>query len=284
VTNNNFDDNSNGPLENLGDRRTGTNNMTNAAGTTSRDLPDSPARRGTQAAPTHAIAARYLSAERLKPYLSATNGHQKNALTLYRWNVAMSGAVYQALHYFEVVLRNAMDEQLSIWNATQLSPIGSRLNREWAHEPAAVLDRIARKDIDTAYERAQKELDMKHGTGTQKPSHHDVIAQTSFGLWRFMLPSASDQGKQVLWTQCLAHAFPHITRPPEQLATAVHGVYILRNRVAHLEPLLSSNVPAQYRNMVTVTGDIDPDLQSWFASVTQAVTTGLRARPTFAPQ
>ncbi len=231
--------------------------------------------------PTRVMPVPYLSVERLKPYLASTNGHQKNALTLYRWNVAMSGAVYQALHYFEVVLRNAMDEQLSIWNATQTSALGKRLNREWAHEPAAALDRIAKKDIDLAYERAQKELDNKYGDGVRKPNHHDVIAQTSFGLWRYMLPSSSDTGKQVLWRQCLNKSFPHMIRPPDQLSQAVHGVYVLRNRVAHLEPLIAVNLEARYRNMITVTGDIGPDLQNWFSSVTQAVPNGLKARPTF---
>lgn len=255
--------------------------LANTSGTSSTAIAG-PGHVAAPAPPARVMPVPYLSVERLKPYLAATSEHQKNALTLYRWNVAMSGAVYQALHYFEVVLRNAMDEQLGIWNATQTTQLGSRLNAEWAHEPAAVLDRIAKKDIDTAYERAQKELDNKHGGGTRKPNHHDVIAQTSFGLWRFMLPGSSDTGKQVLWKQCLHKAFPHIVRPPEQLTQAVHGVYVLRNRVAHLEPLISVNLQAQYRNMITVTGDIDPDLQNWFTSVTQAVPAGLAARPSFA--
>ncbi|RAN71124.1 hypothetical protein B5P43_34320 [Bacillus sp. SRB_336] len=56
-----------------------------------------------------AILLRRLSPPRLAPYLD-TAGSLQGAVRLYRWNVELSGAVYEALHIFEVVLRNAMDE------------------------------------------------------------------------------------------------------------------------------------------------------------------------------
>lgn len=60
---------------------------------------------------------------------------------------------------------------------------------------------------------------------------------------------------------------------------SVHGIYQLRNRVAHLEPLLrSGNVRAQLTNMRTVLGEIDPAVEHWFVS-DQRVTAALRARP-----
>lgn len=59
----------------------------------------------------------------------------------------------------------------------------------------------------------------------------------------------------------------------------MHGIYQLRNRVAHLEPLLrSGNVRAQLTNMRTVLGEIDPIVEHWFVSY-QRVTAVLRARP-----
>ncbi|MDN6300484.1 MAG: hypothetical protein L0J68_09415 [Micrococcaceae bacterium] len=53
-----------------------------------------------------------LGRERLSPYLGATGGGLQAEITLYRWNIDLSGAVYQTLHLFEVFLRNALDEQL----------------------------------------------------------------------------------------------------------------------------------------------------------------------------
>ena len=196
----------------------------------------------------------------------------------------MSATVYQAIYFFEVALRNAIDEQLRPWKAGETIALGSRLTTEWCYEPAPLLDRLARKDIDGAYARAEKELHIKHGAGARRPNHDDVIAQTNLGLWRYLLPSSSDAGKQVLWAQAVSKAFPNLSRPSSQLVDAVHGVYLIRNRIAHLEPLIDQNVAAHYKNMITVMGDVSRDLQSWFASVTPEVSMALAARPTFATQ
>jgi len=49
-----------------------------------------------------------LSPERIAPYLRATGGGNLDvAVRLYEWNLAISGALYEALGIVEVVLRNA---------------------------------------------------------------------------------------------------------------------------------------------------------------------------------
>ena len=70
------------------------------------------------------------------------------AIRLYRWNIDLSGAVYEALHVFEVVLRNALDEQLRSWNASQPDPSTGRFHSpDWLIDPSALLLRIAGRDI-----------------------------------------------------------------------------------------------------------------------------------------
>ena len=59
----------------------------------------------------------HLATARLAPYLAAVDGNRRQAIRLYQWNIALSGAVYEALHVVEVVLRNAIDAQLCAWNA-----------------------------------------------------------------------------------------------------------------------------------------------------------------------
>lgn len=95
---------------------------------------------------------------------------------------------------------------------------------------------------------------------------------------RFLLSGRNDRGKQLLWDEALGHAFPYLRRPVHELERAVDGVYRLRNRVAHLEPLTNSSIPAQLANMRTVIGAIDQDLLSWFASVEKIGAT-LKVRP-----
>lgn len=215
-----------------------------------------------------------LTHQRLAPYLSAADGNQRNAIRLYRWNIDLSGAVYEALHVFEVVLRNAIDTRLAIWNAEQTDR-GRTLSAEWLLEPAPLLRRLVRtSELDRAHDRAERAV--RHHR--RAPGHDDLLAQLSFGTWRFLLPDR-DPGRRYLWDATLSNAFPHLSRQPHKLVESVDGIYRLRNRVAHLEPLLrSSIVREQYLNMRTVLGEIDPGAEQWFTS-NQRVTRVLRARP-----
>jgi hypothetical protein len=199
-------------------------------------------------------------------------------MRLYRWNIDLSGAVYEALHVFEVVLRNALDEQLCIWNASQPDPSTGRFHSpDWLIDPSALLLRVAGRDIPDARRRALKST-ARRPQGQRDPMHADILAAMSLGTWRFILPRRHDAGKQRLWDEALHKAFPHLRRTPRELERAVEGVYHLRNRVAHLEPIINSNVRAQLVNMRTVIGAIDPQLLSWFTS-TERISPTLSGRP-----
>lgn len=213
---------------------------------------------------------------RLAPYLSETGTHVKKALKLYHWNVEVSGAVYEVLHGFEVCLRNAMDEQLCWWNATQTKASGGTHASGWLLDPSPLLERIARRqDIDKAKDRAHTAA----AQGSRQAVHGDVLAQLSMGTWRFMLPSTSDSGKQRLWADALVNAFPYLTRGPYDLVAAVDRIHRLRNRVAHLEPLLrTTELQGVMSDVNEVLGDISPHTQQW-VSGWQRVTSTIARRP-----
>jgi hypothetical protein len=81
------------------------------------------------------------------------------------------------------------------------------------------------------------------------------------------------------WTDALRNAFPHLAVTPQRLVSQVDGIYRLRNRVAHLEPLLSAGVvQRQFNAMRDVLQAIDPTVDSWFTS-RQRITAVLNARP-----
>lgn len=107
---------------------------------------------------------------------------------------------------------------------------------------------------------------------------HQPVAALVMGTWRFLLPGRNDAGKQRLWHEALREAFLNLRRIARQLKRAVDDVYRLRHRVAHLEPLINSNVEAQLVNMGTVIGAIDRALLWWFSS-TERISTVLRQRP-----
>jgi len=215
-----------------------------------------------------------ISAPRFAPYLAAAGGNAKDALRLYQWNIDVSGALYESLHFVEVVLRNAIDERLCAWNAEQPNASGQGAHgRDWLIDPAPLLRRLAGKDIAKAHAQAAKAVRRHRRT----PGHPDVLAQLTFGTWRFLLPDR-DPGRQLLWAQALTDAFPHLRTSPAVLVEKVNGIYRLRNRIAHLEPLLRSGlVQNEFRSMRHLLAAIDPALEDWLVA-RQRVTAVLRQR------
>ncbi len=61
--------------------------------------------------------AQRLSPDRLGSYLDATDGNLREALDLYKWNIALSGALFEAIAVVEVVVRNEIDNNLQTWGA-----------------------------------------------------------------------------------------------------------------------------------------------------------------------
>ena len=53
-----------------------------------------------------------LSPDRLSSYMDVTGGNLLQALDLYRWNIALSGALFEAIAVVEVVVRNEIDNNL----------------------------------------------------------------------------------------------------------------------------------------------------------------------------
>ena len=232
----------------------------------------------SQSDPRTIAITNHLSTPRLGPFLAASKGNLRDALRLYQWNIDLSGAAYESLHMFEVVLRNVMDEQLCIWNASQIERGSGRSHsRDWLMDPSHLLSRLTGTDIGKASIRARAALRTGRHGGRQ-PAHPDVLAQLNFGTWRFLLPG-NDAGRQLLWAQSLRFAFPHLTDSPASLVRQVNGIYRMRNRVAHLEPLLrSGTVRQEFNGMRSVLTTIDPSVEQWFTS-RQRVTQILKKRP-----
>lgn len=73
----------------------------------------------------------YLSGPRMATYERACGGDRERALTLYEANANISGRAFTSLHYFEVILRNAIDIQLRTWNQERCGE--ARWTRHAAH-------------------------------------------------------------------------------------------------------------------------------------------------------
>ncbi|MEU7139746.1 hypothetical protein ABZ942_09890 [Nocardia sp. NPDC046473] len=72
--------------------------------------------------PKHATIVavnKHLHPVRLATYSKRCGNDPFKALELYKWNLQLSAAFQQVLAIAEVALRNAIDDQLRTWNATQ---------------------------------------------------------------------------------------------------------------------------------------------------------------------
>lgn len=219
-----------------------------------------------------------LAPERLQPYIVAA-GSPRAAIRLYQWNVEVSGASYEALHVVEVVLRNSLHDQLSLLHAKR-NGVGS-----WLDSPFAELTDRARADIVTARQRAREGLARKQSPPARgaalraiKPTDGDVVAQLGFGFWRYLLAT---RYTHTLWLDALRHAFPHLTpQAVSHVEGPVQRLHLLRNRIAHLEPVFGSNLALSLQDMTTLLGYACPRTQAWFgATRAPRLKAALAARP-----
>ncbi|GAA2947748.1 Abi family protein [Microbacterium luteolum] len=197
----------------------------------------------------------YLSQPRLSTYVSACGGDEAIALDLYRANAQVSGLAFTSLHYFEVILRNALDAELARWN---LSACG---RADWTlHAAPLLLAVIGLERLKDARDAAWRAVGRK-----RSPTHDDVVAQLSLGTWRYMLPSARHQGKQKLWDDAIEQSFPNRHGvSAASIAQSVSIAYDFRNRVAHHEPVFALDLRGKRRAMRDVLNSVGGPARKWF--------------------
>lgn len=90
-----------------------------------------------------------------------------------------------------------------------------------------------------------------------------IVAELSFGFWRYLLTSRYEK---TLWTPAIRHAFPRLK--PQRRRTVhdrVQQLHLLRNRIAHREPVWRRDPAADHANILAVAGYICPHARSWIA-------------------
>lgn len=122
-----------------------------------------------------------LTPDRLGSYLRATAGDLDLAIMLYDWNISASGAFFEDIGRVEVVLRNALDQALSALGDRRGWP--TPWYQRTALFPGAHGGR-ALDDIATARRRATR--------GGVPESHGKVMAELSFGFWRYLHKAVPD--------------------------------------------------------------------------------------------
>lgn len=203
-----------------------------------------------------------LSVERVGAYRAVVGGDLGRAIALYEWNTAVAGAFFEVLGHFEVVIRNALHEQLTIWHTA------AGRSEFWYDDPAGVLDEHRHEEIGTARER--------QGRAGKPETPGRVVAELNLGFWRFLLDK---RYQPILWAQALRHAFPRLVPADRRL---VYGPVVrlneLRNRIAHHEPIHGFDLARHHEELLDVVDWIDHEVAGWVSGLSRVVPL-ISARP-----
>ena len=199
----------------------------------------------------HGVLVDRITEERLRSYLQATAGNAEAAIRFYDWNVRVSGALLEDVARLEVVFRNSVDASLVEYRQRTGQPT------EW-YRDRSVFSRKGNDLIDTARRRATKwGLPERHGK---------VIAELAFGFWTFL---CTRRYLTSLWVPAVVAAFPHHPHAPDPRTVRfdVHDrmqrIHLLRNRIAHHEPIHRRDLSGDVDALVELVGWICADARAW---------------------
>jgi hypothetical protein len=192
-----------------------------------------------------------ISAERFAPYRAATGNDVARALRRYERNTEISAAFWAVLSDLEIVVRNAMHEQLSLWS------LGAYGRPDWYADRGRIFTAQTAGDIAVARRHA--------GAFGRAESPGRVIAELPLGFWRFLL---SSRYERTLWLPCLRDAFPGIRGQGmrRDVHDAMRDLHLLRNRIAHHEPIHNRPLPELHAVALTTAGWICPTTRRWIAA------------------
>src|SRR5699024_9030789 len=188
------------------------------------------------------IDPRWVSAERFNEYRIAACDDLDLASRLYEWNAEASAALFEIIHHFEVLLRNAIVAQLLNDGQSPALPPGT----PWIQ---------GAKSIDEVASRLTKR--GKSVTAGR------VYSGLTVGCWQSMF----GHGYEVLWRHSLQYVFRHSKADRSVIATYLESLNQLRNRIAHHGSRVELDVTVEAQKIFRLTGWIDEDAEKWLRSV-----------------
>lgn len=168
---------------------------------------------------------------------------------------------------------------------------------EWLKYPAPTLSNLLlsegkdgfKSEYNGAMRRAQnvfRSRSASHPRFGAAITHDDLLAHLTLGAWVRLLPEGrlriktdmelGDRKRQIkksqldLWGEALCRAFP-FEENPYVISHRLSQICVARNRVAHQESLLNTDVPRIHRAAIRLALAIDPGLGSWLANESKVI-------------
>jgi hypothetical protein len=166
-----------------------------------------------------------MSPQRMSRYLASCRNDTKKAMTLYRANLRLSQEVFSVLSVFEVILRNKIDQHYKAvykpiigkddWLLFAVLPGGFYASNKTVKTQQSISNAIS--DLGSSY------------------THDKLIAELSFGFWRFQFGSREFSAAGSSLHQIFTSR-PHGTNHTI-IFNRLKQINYLRNRIAHHEPI-----------------------------------------------
>lgn len=203
---------------------------------------------------------RLISAKRFSTYLKAAGFQAHHALELYLYNARLAKAFLFPLHVLEIMLRNAVDEVLS-----------ARFSTDWHLDAGLhrILTPESRATLDKAVSRAEK---------ARASSKDDVIARLTFDFWSNLFRPHYDRA---IWQTGMKCLLPNTVITRARFKPLVMDINLLRNRIAHHEPIFAMDVSNQYKRILTAIDHRSPQAAQWLKAHA-TVNKVMRTKPSIA--
>lgn len=190
--------------------------------------------------------------ERLMRYAQPAGGDVARAFAYYTWNGSMSECFHVALHFAEIVTRNAFNHALT-----------QRFGAEWfAHELfLRVLDERNRKELEDA---VQKERKQHRGRMT---AHH-VVSALTFGFWDHLATKRFDR---LIWAKGVQAIFPCAPQDKarEDIHALIESVRRWRNRIAHHRAIFDKGPMRKHQEALELIGWACVETKGWVAAASR---------------
>ena len=191
-----------------------------------------------------------ISAPRFATYLQATGNNRARALALYEWNLQLSAAFLVPLQVCEVAVRNGIAEAIEkIHGATW----------PWSNGFLRSLPR-PKRGIDY-----NPEADLR-SVAARQTTTGKVIADLKFAFWEQLLTAGQDSR---IWNAHFRAFFPGapssltVGQARAQAYRDLKAIRLLRNRIAHHEPIFGRSVADEYRRIHEMIAWRSPVAAEW---------------------
>ena len=192
--------------------------------------------------------AHCLGTDRLRTFVNPRLSISES-LRLYEWNAHIAAALFEVLGEVEVISRNSMHRELARWNASLESGGEWFENRHGFLSPRSV----------ASIEQARRRLTQAGISVTADR----VVSELPFGFWRFLI---SRRNQSTLWPFALHRSFPNLPkRGLRVLNPQLRSLHLIRNRIAHHEPIHSFPLSQVHDSCLDVLGYVSTEARLWVA-------------------